>query len=120
MIAGSADSTARLFVYGTLHPERAPAEIRPVVRRLRLIGPATIVGRLHDLGAYPGLTLDGEQTVPGHVFALPGDPGVLAALDAYEGFDPESAERSLFLRSERHVRLDDGAEMLCWVYLYHG
>jgi len=108
-----------LFVYGTLHPDRAPAAILPMVRRLTHVGLATIQGTLHDLGPYPGLTLDGEQAVPGTVFALPEDPTVLEALDAYEGFFATAPEASLFVRAEHTVTLSDGTPTLCWVYLYN-
>ena len=46
-----------LFVYGTLHPDRAPAEIAHAVRHLREIGPATLRGTRYDLGDYPGVVI---------------------------------------------------------------
>ena len=36
-----------LFIYGTLHPDRAPREIAAATRRLVSIGPATIHARLY-------------------------------------------------------------------------
>jgi gamma-glutamylcyclotransferase (GGCT)/AIG2-like uncharacterized protein YtfP len=108
-----------LFVYGTLHPDRAPAEILGVVRRLKLLGPGAIQGTLHDLGPYPGLTLTGDQLISGHLFALPEDPTVLAALDAYESFYPADPEASLFLRVAHTVTLPDGTGKGCWVYIYN-
>ena len=79
--------TNRLFVYGTLHPSRAPAEIAPTVALLKPIGPATLRGRLLDLGPYPGLILPGTDEIPGELFALPRHRAlrarVWAALDAY-------------------------------------
>jgi hypothetical protein len=53
-----------LFVYGTLHPDRAPAEIRSVARRLIPLGPATILGTLHNFGEYPALILNGKTGLP--------------------------------------------------------
>lgn len=108
-----------LFVYGTLHPDRAPAEILPTVQRLTMFGPATIRGTLHDLGLYPGLTLPGDQWIQGTLFALPQDPAVLEALDAYEGFEPGAPATSLFLRTEQHVILPDDSRQRCWIYLYN-
>jgi gamma-glutamylcyclotransferase (GGCT)/AIG2-like uncharacterized protein YtfP len=112
-----------LFIYGTLHPDRAPAEIAPTVALLKPLGPATLRGRLLDLGAYPGLLLPGEAIVPGQLFALPEDRAlrhrVWAALDAYEGFRPGSPEYSLFTRVLTVVTLPDGSSRRAWVYLFN-
>ena len=141
-----------LFIYGTLHPERAPRGIAAVARRLRPVGAGAIRGRLLDLGEYPGVVLDetaqpamaggelGDATgrapqgvthtaanpaeipgdvIPGDVFEVP-DVETLAELDAYEDYRPEDPEASLFLRVETQVRMKDGRERTCWVYVYNG
>jgi len=110
-----------LFVYGTLHPDRAPKEIRSTVNKMVPIGPGTIAGNLHDLGEYPALTLDGKKNhrVQGTVFALPDDPEFLKELDSYEGYLPGDPANSLFVRSKQLVTLDDGTSHYCWVYIYN-
>jgi len=122
----------RLFIYGTLHPDRAPREIAHVVRKLKHLGPATgkatIRGRLLDLGEYPGLLLEDDAkpppdatacgNVPGDLFEVP-DLATLAALDAYEDFHPEDPAASLFLRVEATATLSDGSPLRCWVYVYN-
>ncbi len=110
-----------LFVYGTLHPERAPAEIAAVVRRLRPIGPGTIRARLHHFRDYPAVKLDGKNgsRVRGEVFQLP-DEAELDQLDAYEEYYPFALEKSLFQRKRVRVRLKSGTMMDCWVYEYNG
>jgi gamma-glutamylcyclotransferase (GGCT)/AIG2-like uncharacterized protein YtfP len=110
-----------LFVYGTLHPDRAPQEIRTIVKKMVPVGPGTIAGNLHDLGVFPGLTLDGKekQRVPGTVFALPDDPEFLQKLDEYEGYLPDDPANSLFVRSKHLVVLDNGTRRYCWVYIYN-
>lgn len=108
-----------LFIYGTLHPSRAPREIAHAARRLTSIGPATIHARLYNLGAYPGAILDpNAQPLPGELFAVP-DAGTLAALDAYEDFRPTDPAASLFLRVETTATTPDGAHHPCWVYVYN-
>ncbi len=109
-----------LFVYGTLHPDRAPAEIAAVARTLTLVGPATIRGTLLDLGAYPGVLLDSEDEVRGNIFALP-DPAdaTWQRLDAYEDFRPGDPAASLFLRRQTVATLADGSELVCGVYVYN-
>jgi gamma-glutamylcyclotransferase (GGCT)/AIG2-like uncharacterized protein YtfP len=111
-----------LFVYGTLHPDRAPAEIAHAVRHLRFIGPATMRGTRYDLGEYPGVIIihpDREDQVHGTVFALPDDPAILAALDTYEDYSPSDPARSLFVRAQHAVTMADGSTLDCWVYLYN-
>jgi gamma-glutamylcyclotransferase (GGCT)/AIG2-like uncharacterized protein YtfP len=111
-----------LFVYGTLHPDRAPAEIAPAVRTLRELGPGTLRGTRYDLGEYPGVVIhpDRNDQVQGTVFTLPDDPAVLRALDRYEDYCPNDPVASLFLRVIQPVTLSDGATLDCWVYLYNG
>jgi gamma-glutamylcyclotransferase (GGCT)/AIG2-like uncharacterized protein YtfP len=108
-----------LFVYGTLHPDRAPAEIAAEARQLRHVSPATIEGRLYDLGPYPGVHLGGNTQVPGHLFQLPHAPDILPALDAYEGYLPATPALSLFLRVKTIATQPDGSTTQCWVYVYN-
>ncbi|QHN04918.1 gamma-glutamylcyclotransferase [Granulicella sp. WH15] len=112
---------AELFVYGTLHPERAPEEIAAAVGKLRPVGQGTIRGKLYDLGEFPAVVVNGGrgQKVSGSVFALPDDPETLASLDDYEEFSPSDPTNSLFVRSKRMVTLADGRRRLCWVYVYN-
>jgi gamma-glutamylcyclotransferase (GGCT)/AIG2-like uncharacterized protein YtfP len=108
-----------LFIYGTLHPDRAPAEIAAAARRLTSHGPATIHARLYNLGAYPGVLLDPTASpIPGELFAVP-DDATLSALDAYEDYRPSSPAASLFLRVETAATTPDGAHHPCWVYVYN-
>jgi gamma-glutamylcyclotransferase (GGCT)/AIG2-like uncharacterized protein YtfP len=111
-----------LFVYGTLLPDLPPDSLRERIVSLRALGTASVPGRLYDLGPFPAAVLgdEGEAQVWGQVFELPSDPALLAALDAYEGFDPCRPETSLFLRVLRSVTLAGGAVVSCWVYVYNG
>jgi gamma-glutamylcyclotransferase (GGCT)/AIG2-like uncharacterized protein YtfP len=88
---------------------------------LKKIGNGNVRGELIDLGAYPGLILrkSGNTTVRGTVFSLPDDPKLLAELDSYEEYKPESPADSLFLRKRITVSLDDGTRRQCWIYAYN-
>ncbi len=108
-----------LFVYGTLHPDHAPREIAATVRTFRLLGAATMRGRVCDLGSYPALTLEGDDQVFGTLYAIADDPQILAALDAYENFRPEDPASSLFVRVEQVATMQDRSQRLCWVYVYN-
>ncbi len=108
-----------LFIYGTLHPDRAPREIAAATRRLVSIGPATIHARLYNIGDYPGAILDATAPpIPGELFAVP-DAATLAALDAYEDFCPADPANSLYLRVEITATLPDGSPHPCQVYVYN-
>ena len=109
-----------LFVYGSLmstarHPmgERLRAEAR-------LIGAATIQGRLYRVSWYPGVaaSTDPEQRAHGEVYTLDDPARALAWLDAYEGIAPGSREPGEYIRAERPVRLASGQEITAWAYLY--
>jgi gamma-glutamylcyclotransferase (GGCT)/AIG2-like uncharacterized protein YtfP len=111
---------SHLFVYGTLlstagHPngERLRAEAR-------LIGPASIPGRLYRVGWYPGLVeaAPGDVRVQGEIYAL-ADPALsLVWLDAYESIVPGEEATSEYIRVERPVQLASGETIVTWVYLY--
>jgi len=110
----------RLFVYGTLRPDRAPAEIVDIVAQFHRLGEGTVHGRLYDLGDYPGIVLDPKAgQVKGEIFAIPQSPGALARLDAYEEYHPAARRESLFLRRKTTVTLTNGTQSQCWVYVYN-
>lgn len=109
-----------LFVYGTLlsgagHP--MGARLR---RQARLVGAATIPGRLYSLGRYPGLVerADAQERVHGELYALHNPVAALKWLDAYEGIVPGDHDQNEYVRAERPVRLGSGEEVAAWVYLY--
>jgi gamma-glutamylcyclotransferase (GGCT)/AIG2-like uncharacterized protein YtfP len=109
-----------LFIYGTLHPDRAPREIAAAARRLTSLGRATLRARLLDLGEYPGVILDDTAAlIHGELFTVP-DAAMLTTLDTYEDFRPHDPTNSLFLREKTVVTLDDGSEKSCWVYVWNG
>jgi gamma-glutamylcyclotransferase (GGCT)/AIG2-like uncharacterized protein YtfP len=116
--------THPLFVYGTLRPGFAPAEIASAVAQLHPIAEAHLQGTLYHLGQYPGLMLNPiTGKVHGIVFQFPPDDHLaatlLAQLDTYEDFHPHSPADSQFVRVLHPVTLDDGRSLPCWVYLYN-
>jgi gamma-glutamylcyclotransferase (GGCT)/AIG2-like uncharacterized protein YtfP len=108
-----------LFVYGTLlsaagHP--MGARLR---RESRLVGEASMPGRLYRISRYPGLVETSDaQSVAGEVYALNNPAASLQWLDSYEGIVPEAGARNEYERVERRVRLVSGEELTAWVYLY--
>jgi gamma-glutamylcyclotransferase (GGCT)/AIG2-like uncharacterized protein YtfP len=114
----------RLFTYGTLSPDHAPADVRHAMTQLHPIGQAALRGDLYQLDGYPGLipNVDKEK-VFGQLYALPADKKqamrVLKQLDAYEEYDPASARKSLFKRKLCRPIVNGKPGALAWVYVYN-
>lgn len=129
-------STPRVLiaVYGTLRSDvvdqvrdvRLKEGAKRARRRLgRRVGTCRIRGRLVDLGDYPGLVLADDGSVMAELYELPfGGAGsqelrdlrsALAAIDEFEGFDPNDPEGSEYVR--RYVALEHPANEAAWVYV---
>lgn len=106
-----------LFVYGTLMSGAGHPMGARLGREGRLVGAATIKGRLYDLGEYPALVGagHGDNDVHGEAYVLT-SPALFDWLDAYEGIVP--GRECEYERVERTIRLEDGRELTAWVYLY--
>jgi gamma-glutamylcyclotransferase (GGCT)/AIG2-like uncharacterized protein YtfP len=111
---------ANLFVYGSLMSSSGHAMSERLQREARLVGEATITGRLYRISWYPGLveSRDPGEQVHGEVYALQAPDRALAWLDKYEGVVPGNADAADYERVERPVRLATGDEITAWVYLY--
>jgi gamma-glutamylcyclotransferase (GGCT)/AIG2-like uncharacterized protein YtfP len=94
------------FFYGTLmHGE----ERHHIVRQHEptLTRPATVRGRLVDVGSYPGLVLDRDGTVHGERVTVNRCACLLTKLDEIEGFRGFEAEHNLFRRTLITVDADN-------------
>lgn len=118
--SGMGGECPRIFCYGTLREGLAPPEIAHVANRLVLLEPGRLPGRLFDFGEFPGALVDPAcpDTIIGDVFAIP-DDSLLTELDRYEEYDPAIPDEGLFVRRQYVVTLQDGRELLCWVYAYN-
>ena len=114
-------ATKYLFLYGTLRPDAADREIAEIVSQLRRVGRGYVLGKLYDLGDYPGAIVDASSNslVRGLLVEMPSDKAVLDALDRYEEFDPSKPHESLFVRTKTTVRLTDGRNLEGWIYVYN-
>ncbi|MEN3974620.1 gamma-glutamylcyclotransferase family protein [Emcibacter sp. SYSU 3D8] len=107
-------SPRHIAFYGLLNPGHGPFEKFRLAEALDLVGPCRIPGRLHDLGAYPGLTRRPGMT-EGRLYRIR-DPRVLRLLDAFEAYWPRRPKQSEYLR--RPVLLANPA-LWAWVYVYN-
>jgi gamma-glutamylcyclotransferase (GGCT)/AIG2-like uncharacterized protein YtfP len=106
-----------LFVYGSLMSTAGHPMGERLAREAKLVGNASIQGRLYRISWYPGAVEGGaaQERVHGEVYALDDPVQALAWLDAYEGLTPGTPGE--YERVERPVRLASGDDMIAWVYL---
>jgi gamma-glutamylcyclotransferase (GGCT)/AIG2-like uncharacterized protein YtfP len=111
-----------LFVYGSLMSGAGHPMGERLRRQARLLGKATLQGRLYKISWYPGAVDGAEaaQLVHGELYALAEPSRALAWLDRYEGIAPGQTRSAEYERVERPVRLAGGEEISAWVYLYRG
>ena len=109
-----------LFVYGTLMSTAEHPMGARLAREAVSLGPATISGRLYDLGKWPGLrdSADPQTIVHGEVYALGDAAQSFGWLDVYEGIHPTAPPLTEYVRARRAVWLCGGRELTAWVYLY--
>jgi gamma-glutamylcyclotransferase (GGCT)/AIG2-like uncharacterized protein YtfP len=112
-----------IFVYGTLRQgERADLASGFYSYGIAFIDKDRINGRLYHLGAFPGVksiiedkAFDGKKSsVTGEVFRIL-DTSIVAILDAYEGYRPDSPSSGLYDRHQ--VLTEEGRQV--WVYTYN-
>ena len=98
-----------LFTYGTLM--RGFRLHRLLEGRAAYLGRGRVVGRILDLGSYPGALPDTAATLHGEVYRV-ADPALWAVLDSAEG--PQYHRREVTVRSE------DGRDQAACIYWYIG
>ena len=106
------------FVYGTL--KRGQANHHLIAAAVRSATPATIHGRLYDVGPFPALA-EGDDAVRGELLLI--EPTelarVLAILDDLEGYAPSDPTGSIYLRRVVAAATDDGREVAAHAYFYN-
>ncbi len=125
-----ADPTSDLFVYGTLMGDASGNLGQTERDRLRAestsVGPATMPGKLYDLGQYPGLVIvHGGGAVQGEIITLFDPDRTFAWLDLYEGVEPSQSSvdgfpSPEFVRRPVAAALYNGEPCRVWVYAYIG
>jgi gamma-glutamylcyclotransferase (GGCT)/AIG2-like uncharacterized protein YtfP len=114
-----------LFVYGTLMRSAAGASLGGAERQRlwaesRLVGPATLRGRLYDFGAYPGVVLapdDPTAMVHGEVLEIADPARTFQWLDRYEMIEPGDEAQAEYARVVAVARLAGGGEVQTLVYV---
>jgi len=86
----------------------------------RFAGKGYILGRLYDLGNYPGFILSSvpEEKVFGEIYELQKPKEILKVLDDFEESWPLYSEDAEYKRIKLDVFYNDHT-IKCWVYVYN-
>jgi len=112
------------FFYGTLIAGSGNAVEAAAHRKLLLVGPGSVRGRLYAIrdpaGWYPAL-LPGSGRVRGAVYetALDFAPADLARLDAYEGHERRQISASPYLRRPIRVSCGGAHGLVAEAYVFN-
>lgn len=106
--------TKHVFVYGTLMAGCGRAMTGD--NRVELVGDDSMPGSMFNVGAFPGIKLDGQNQVLGELYEIL-DDSVIGMLDMIEGYrGPERELGSLYLR--RVVQTNNGVETFVYEFNY--
>ena len=110
-----------LIVYGTLRPPFDNQFALYLRNRSRCVGEGTFVGRVFNMGSYPGAIY--QQSVDTRVCGTVYDIGnqketTLTYLDYYEGVGDDFEQPTEFIRAIIPVQVNNQTAE-CWVYLYN-
>jgi gamma-glutamylcyclotransferase (GGCT)/AIG2-like uncharacterized protein YtfP len=105
-----------VFVYGTLRSGESNdiylAAERHAIKEPRLVGQASVSGRLFDFGTYPGMIAEtSAQQVMGEVYEI--DDALVPVLDEIERVYP--GVQGLFMAEQMDVEVE-GRQMPCLFY----
>lgn len=119
-MADSKDGCMKLFFYGVLMGEVAPPRVQAMLRGIGPGEPASMRGLLYAVadpeGAHPAM-IPGEGVVHGRLHAA--GRVDLAALDAFEGYDPANPTAGEYRREAVTVRCADGREAQAEAYFWN-
>ncbi|MFD2146691.1 gamma-glutamylcyclotransferase family protein [Mucilaginibacter antarcticus] len=107
-----------LFVYGTLlNTDNEFA--RYLKSNAKFHGAGKFIGRLYDIGEYPGATTGTTQDyeIKGDIYQLTSF-NALVILDNYEGYGADQDQPNLYIRELLPVKTTAGI-VDCWIYLYN-
>ena len=110
-----------LFVYGTLRSDCGHAQAELIQQHFRLVGKGTVQGQLYEIDGYPGLALstNPQHAVTGELYRLTGSARIFDQLDEYDGCTAQSPGPHEYTRREIPIKLEQGGDVIAWIYLYN-
>ena len=115
---GRSPPVNHVFVYGTLR-RGGSNDITRLQPAPRFVGTAQVCGKLYDLGAYPGIVLEGGGRVRGEVYAI--TPALERQLDEIECVYPQQSDEYFKRAISVDVSRPDGRvlDVMCICYEYN-
>ena len=113
------ETAQTIFVYGTLRRDPAHELYHLIARHGRFVEDAKVRGKLFDLGAYPGMTLEADNGyVSGELYEIMTNwPEVIAGVDKYEGCTTDDPEPHEYRRELVRALRSAGTPVLAWAYV---
>src|SRR5262244_3589667 len=105
-----------VFFYGTLMARFNRPVRRQIDEYLTFRGAGSIAAMLFDLGAYPAAVPSIDSRVRGEVYGVSNAEVAFRALDEFEGYRPDEAAESLYVRVFTPIFLDTHSRIDGWVY----
>lgn len=109
-----------IFTYGSLLSDFDNPAHDLLKEHAKRIGKAIFRGRLYMVDWYPGVVASDnpDDKVHGEVYSIENRNTLLKELDRYEGCSPSDPQPHQFERQEHTVTLQNGEELLAWIYIY--
>lgn len=104
----------KVFVYGTLKEGGWLASERVLTENRLSVKPASIQGKMYNLGSFPGVTLEGSDLVHGEIHEFSNHERILPIMDRMEGYHADMPMSSMY----RRLLIDVDGER-CWIYVYN-
>lgn len=105
-----------IFIYGTLMKDYENYKKFSLSEKLNYIGKGKLNGTMYDLGDYPGIIInDQDSSIKGELYKIK-DQRILRDLDEFECYHPDSVKESLYIRKE--VQLTKPS-IKSWCYIYN-
>lgn len=113
----------QLFVYGSLRSGFQSPAYDYISRYFDLVGPATVQGKLFDMGEYPAaIPVSDNFHIVGELYRIRNESEfswAICQLDDYEGVFVESHEQPLYRREICQVSMNNES-VPAWIYWYNG
>lgn len=113
----------QLFVYGSLRSGFRSQAYEYVSRYFDLVGPASVKGKLFDMGDYPAaIPAEEESLIVGELYRIKNEKEftwAICQLDDYEGVLVEPHEQPLYRREIGQVLFSDNT-VPAWIYWFNG
>lgn len=112
-----------LFLYGSLLGDIKEEKVKKIFNEnCQFISVGYILGKLYDLGEYPGaiLTTDKNERVFGKIFGIKNPQKTFRVFDEYEEYFPKDLKKSLFVRRKTKAYLLPLEDTITsWTYFYN-